>query len=502
MKFKMHWLIGIALLCALPSFSQTPVKRLTIGLSAGVREYQGDLGNDFYIGWLKPKFTGGINLGYYLSPSFDLGLMANYGMLKHYHRKSAYYDERFLESKMLDFSVFTRLKMNNGKILKENAFVGPYLLAGVGMYMANDNVTRGEIKNPSNVTSLDIPVGVGLRFRLSDAFSMHLQTTFHQGFKDTYDGKENSSRWYDKHLHHSLGLNYNFGKFSPRDSDGDGVPDFLDKCPDTKSGYKVDALGCPLDTDKDGLVDSEDACPDMAGTAALKGCPDSDGDGVADNADACPKVAGLSQFAGCPDSDGDGIEDYKDKCPNEKGLASTQGCPDSDGDGVIDANDQCPSVKGLAALAGCPDGDGDGVSDKEDKCPTVAGLLENKGCPAIKEEVKQKLSLAAKGVFFETGKDVIKKESFDDLDNLVAILNSEKDVNCNINGHTDNVGDEAKNVDLSKRRAEAVKAYLISKGIAAERLTAEGFGSSKPLADNKTAAGRALNRRVEFVLSY
>jgi len=119
----------------------------------------------------------------------------------------------------------------------------------------------------------------------------------------------------------------------------------------------------------------------LVGLSIKFGGTDTDGDGVFDKDDACPEVAGLEAFNGCPDADGDGIEDSKDACPNEAGTKELNGCPDSDGDGIVDGDDKCPKVAGLAALAGCPDSDGDGVADGDDSCPNEAGPAANKGCP-------------------------------------------------------------------------------------------------------------------------
>ncbi|MCX6270560.1 MAG: OmpA family protein [Bacteroidetes bacterium] len=236
----------------------------------------------------------------------------------------------------------------------------------------------------------------------------------------------------------------------------------------------------------------------MKGIAKFDGCPDSDGDGIPDSEDKCPTVAGIAAFQGCPDTDGDGIPDSEDKCPNVAGIAAFQGCPDTDGDGIPDAEDRCPTEKGPKATMGCPDRDNDGIPDIDDKCPDVPGIAANKGCPEIKEETRKVLAQALKGVQFETAKDVIKPPSFPILDNVVKVMQTNPEYILEINGHTDNQGDAAKNLDLSQRRANSVKVYLVKKGIAENRLIPTGFGQTVPVGDNKTAQGRAINRRVEF----
>jgi outer membrane protein OmpA-like peptidoglycan-associated protein len=233
---------------------------------------------------------------------------------------------------------------------------------------------------------------------------------------------------------------------------------------------------------------------------------DRDKDGVADNADKCPDVAGSAKFNGCPvpDSDGDGLNDEKDKCPNVPGTSKYQGCPvpDTDGDGINDDNDKCAAIKGLARYQGCPipDADNDGVNDEEDKCPSVAGTAENMGCPEIKQEVVEKINYAAKSIQYALGSAKILPSSFKALDEIVALMKADNTLMMDIEGHSDNAGTEARNKQLSTERANAVKTYLVSKGIAASKINAEGFGSEKPIADNNTKAGRAQNRRTEMKL--
>lgn len=256
---------------------------------------------------------------------------------------------------------------------------------------------------------------------------------------------------------------------------------------------------CPKDADGDGINDDVDKCPDIAGVAEFEGCipPDTDGDGVIDSKDECPEVAGT--INGCPDSDEDGIIDSKDKCPKVKGT-TIEGCPDSDGDGIIDADDPCPNVAG--SPSGCPDTDGDGVPDNKDSCPNEVGIASNKGCPELAEAEKQILKEALEGVNFLSGKDVLTEESKPKLHDVTTILNAHKGYKIKVSGYTDSSGKEESNLLLSKKRAAAVKAYLIEDGISESRIFDEGFGEADPVADNSTAAGRAKNRRVEFEIVY
>lgn len=308
----------------------------------------------------------------------------------------------------------------------------------------------------------------------------------------------------------------------PLDTDKDGVPDYLDKCPDTPQeaiGH-IDSVGCPKDTDGDGVPDYLDLCPntpeEAIGYTDSVGCPlDSDNDGVPDYLDKCPNTPadaiGFVDADGCPkDTDGDGVPDYLDKCPNTPAevKVDANGCPlDSDGDGVPDYLDQCPDTPkkaiGFVDEKGCPrDTDGDGVPDYLDECPYIVGLKANKGCPEVKREVRQLLQKAMQGIEFETGKATIKPKSYPLLDLIADIFIENSNYLIEVQGHTDNTGKLESNRRISQQRADAVKKYLIKKGVPAERLTAKGYGPDVPIADNKTAKGRQKNRRVQFKISF
>lgn len=309
-------------------------------------------------------------------------------------------------------------------------------------------------------------------------------------------------------------------KGCPVDTDGDGVPDYLDKCPDTPAeayGF-VDQNGCPLDTDGDGVPDYLDKCPNTPKAAIgfidKNGCPlDADADGVPDYLDKCPNTPAAVRVdsIGCPlDSDGDGVPDYCDKCFDTPAGAKVDslGCPlDSDGDGVFDYLDKCPNTpveaRGKVGLNGCPlDTDADGIPDYLDKCPTIPGVAVNNGCPEIKKEVKTLFKKALQGIQFATGKDLIIKKSYPILNQIAKVLIENPSYLIEIRGHTDNVGDPKLNQILSQKRAAAVLKYLVGKGIELKRMTANGYGDTLPVADNSTAEGRTLNRRVEFEISF
>ena len=286
------------------------------------------------------------------------------------------------------------------------------------------------------------------------------------------------------------------------DKDGDGVKDLADSCVSVKGDSSLN--GCP-DKDGDRIPDYKDACPDVKGVAYLFGCPDTDGDSISDENDACPEVKGLRASNGCPDTDGDGVSDDKDACPNLFGDALNKGCPDSDGDGVTDNLDSCVTMKGLPQFNGCPDTDNDQVPDHIDNCPLEPGSIQKMGCPEIDTnaviltpEEKKVINEAFSNLEFQSGTAQIAEKSLPSLVELAALLALRTAYNLEINGHTDNVGNAAKNLKLSQNRAVAVKDFIASKGVDYTRIKAKGFGSKKPIASNKTADGRQKNRRVEF----
>ena len=280
------------------------------------------------------------------------------------------------------------------------------------------------------------------------------------------------------------------------DRDGDKVIDSKDDCPDDAG--LVEFNGCP-DKDDDKIIDKNDDCPEIPGIAAFNGCPDTDGDGIKDSEDLCPEDAGPKENQGCPDTDNDGIFDYLDECPTEAGPQENKGCPwpDTDGDGLLDKDDKCPYNAGPAANQGCPyiDTDGDGVLDKDDECVNTPGPVENKGCPEVDLEV---LKRAFDALQFETSKAVIKDESFTSLEDLANYLVENPDFKLKIAGHTDSQGAAQSNLILSKKRAEAVRDFLESRGVAADRMIVQYYGEEKPIATNDTKEGREQNRRVDM----
>jgi len=278
------------------------------------------------------------------------------------------------------------------------------------------------------------------------------------------------------HLGLQAGLSFMLGKKKDGDRDKDGVKDSLDKCPDTPAGEQVDASGCtlPKDLDGDGVMDNVDAC---LGTPA--------GDRVDARGCSLPK-----------DADGDGVVDSADKCPNTPAGAKVDatGCqPDTDQDGVIDERDQCPNTPAGTPVDafGCSrDSDGDGVADGLDRCPGTPGgvAVDVNGCTS---RLQVGATLVLEGVNFETGKAVLLPASMAVLDRVIQGMNDNPTATIEVGGHTDNTGSRATNTRLAQDRANAVRDYLISKGVPGERLTAVGYGPDQPIADNATKEGRA-----------
>lgn len=335
---------------------------------------------------------------------------------------------------------------------------------------------------------------------------------------------------FDLHLGGVLGLfreDYNRYRWWPNaekqvDLDIKATPEASAYAELTWNGFII-----PQDDDRDGIKNKVDACPDRAededGFQDGDGCPDPDNDkdGVADAADRCPMQAedkdGFQDRDGCPDADNDrdGIADSEDKCPDEPQNAGTapgrDGCPnlDRDNDGFADASDRCPGEgedkDGFEDGDGCPevDNDRDGIPDSADKCPNVPEVVnrfaDEDGCPdSMAVQIEKGKTLVLKGVNFKTGSAELTPESFGILEGVASSLREIREAVIEVQGHTDNTGSAATNTRLSQRRAETVAKFLAQRGVAANRLRAVGYGPARPVASNKTAEGRALNRRVEL----
>lgn len=414
-------------------FAQNADKKWALGLGPGIYRNMNLEENDFLAEFY---------ISHYLSPTFDLMLKTDAG----------FNDDGF---DFMNPSLNLRLKFFNGKMLSETSAIQPYLFGGVGSLWDN------------HASGINFNAGVGSKFPLSPNTSLYLEA----GYKSGIEGERFVRDWEqeavtDNFLKLSGIIEFAFG--AAKDSDGDGVPDRLDECPDTPPGVEVDEKGCPLDRDGDGVPDYKDDCPDDPGDPKFNGCPDTDGDGIPDKDDDCPDTPGLAKFNGCPDTDGDGVPDIRDECPD-----TPKGCPVDD--------------------KGCPlDSDGDGVIDCEDRCPTEPGPASNDGCPDW-EEVKIKPT-----IYFEFDKSELTKEGKDKLDKVIETLSESKEYSVVVEGHTCNIGTDKYNMELSERRAESVVKYMLSKGINNAYVGSNYYGESQPAYPNNSVKNRELNRRVEF----
>ena len=307
------------------------------------------------------------------------------------------------------------------------------------------------------------------------------------------------------------------------DGDKDGVANKADRCPGTPRGKAVDASGCAasqLDADRDRVNDELDRCPgtpagepvDPNGCSA--GQKDADLDAIVDTGDRCPGTpAGERADAeGCSpsqkDDDKDGVMNPADRCPGTRPgeQVDSTGCPpgprDSDGDGVADTTDQCANTPAGEAVnpRGCPrDTDTDGISDARDHCPsTPAGQpVDENGCPILFQ--KGARTVVLRGVTFQTGKATLTPSARAVLRDIATQLVENPEYRVQISGHTDNTGTRAANLRLSLARARTVETFLEANGVPLRQVSSKGFGPDVPIASNKTAAGRAKNRRVELV---
>lgn len=328
----------------------------------------------------------------------------------------------------------------------------PFVLAGGGFFAMTQS-SMGKDTDPA------IHFGGGVKLALTDRVTLRadIRNTLLQKNR-LLPGVENGD--VINNVEFLGGISMTFGRTESRpvpvDSDGDGVPDDVDRCPNEPANT---ADGCPLpppaDQDHDGIPDDQDRCP----TEPEDGFP----------------------------------PEPKDGCPNK----------DLDRDGILVPDDKCPEVAGVAP-DGCPpkDSDGDGIIDSEDKCPnqpeTKNGFEDEDGCPDELPKEIAKFTGVIKGINFDFGKATLRPNSFPLLDDAVKVLTQYPKLRLRISGHTDNQGSKEVNQKLSEDRAAAVKTYLVEKGVEQARVETRGVGPDEPLEDNKTEAGRAKNRRIEF----
>ncbi len=447
-------LAALVILEAAAARAEPPPTRLLLG--GGVAVLPSELGGE------EERPNMGLGLGFRLEPRWLLELRGNL----------------ITKVKILSPGSVRRVSHAEANLTwmpLETRGVSPFITFGAGI---------AGITPPGASTSTKFAWngGGGLSFQLSERFSFRLEGRA-VGFrvpKPPGDVPRVS-------LEPLAAISLGFGG-PPADGDLDGVPDRLDHCPNTPAGARTDVNGCPIDSDGDGVPDGLDRCD-----GTTKGC----------NVDA----------GGCPtDDDGDGVCGGLDLCSDTpKGVpVDPGGCPtDSDGDGVPDGLDQCGATpKGCVVdSTGCPvDSDHDGVCDGLDKCSkTPAGVMVDRdGCPVTSRERETELletgMIRLEDVHFDTGKSVIRPESYRPLDEVGDIIARFPNLRIEIGGHTDSRGNQLKNMSLSKARAQAIRDYVLRKfpELEASQFKVVGYGQSQPIASNDTELGRARNRRVEF----
>ncbi len=468
---------------------------VSFGLRGGVAYYQGD---DFDSPSFKP--AAGFFGEYYLLNPLSLELGAGWLQLA---GKDGLAVPDF-ESELVNVSMLARLGLPSD-------YFRPYLAGGVAVI---DRIHHSLMESVDDL-SLTFPVGGGVEFKVADNTMLDVRGLYHFGQKDGMDYVWADAK--DKYLTGTLGLTWN--KPANLDKDGDGLLNSEEKQLGTDP--KV------ADTDGDGLSDGDEA--KVYFTDPLKA--DTDGDGISD-ADEVLKYKTNPLKA---DSDGDGINDkdeiekYQtnpieadtdgDGLSDGEEILTTKTDPlkkDSDGDGMSDYDE----VKVAKTDPLKKDTDGDGLSDSDEvKIHKTNPLVADSDGGSVNDGVEIKrgtnpldshddviLEVAEKGakvvldgIVFETNKAMITDQSAEVLEKAYQTLKAYPDLTVEIQGYTDSVGSRAYNIKLSQKRADAVKAYLVSKGIAASRITAKGYGPDSPVASNATPEGRQQNRRIEFM---
>ena len=409
----------------------------------------------------------------YSALSMDLWLHRTVGFQAAvlYGRLRADKNNEYFETEMEGAAVFLKLRP------LEKAVFSPYVMGG-GEYFRFNPTDKLGYPLPNNAAGVyeknrvGVPVGGGFSIFISDAFSIDLEGLYHFTLTDYIDDIARDELK-DTYLSVTLGLSLHLGK--AKDTDGDGIPDRSDADPlrpEDFDGYQ-DTDGAPdLDNDMDGVPDTQDGAPMIP----------EDRDGFEDE-DGVPD----------PDNDGDGILDVDDAAPNEAedvdNFQDKDGAPDldNDEDTVPDSTDECPGTDQTVA---------DGVDTRE----TLNGYEDKDGCPDIKPEIAVEKGevIVLEGVYFATGSSSLTANSRVILDKAFRTLRDNTHIEVEIRGHTDITGSYQTNMRLSKARADAVKLYLINKGIDAARVRTQGFGPDKPIAPNSTREGRSKNRRIEF----
>lgn len=446
---KLLMVVFLTGLLSVSAFADETAGKFGIGVKGGAITYRGDIAN--------PEIYGYYNVLAQYWFTNVVGVAFNYGK----GRLSAAEANHYFKTNIWNYTLLLKIKPFT------SCKLNPYLAIGYEMFDIHPKGRNGWGLPNYNAGKYDkinggIPLGVGFSYFLNEVLSLDAEFLAHVSTTDYVDDLKVGSRT-DSYLTAAIGLTFNLGK--PKDTDGDGIPDRIDKDPLHAEDFDhfQDEDGAPdLDNDQDGVPDKIDKAP----------LEPEDRDGYQDN-DGVPD----------PDNDGDGILDVNDKAPNQPedkdGFEDQDGVPDPDNDhdGIVDAKDKCP-----------------------DQAETVNGYEDNDGCPDKKPEiaVEKGKAIVLEGINFASGSAKLTANSKTILDKVVRTLRENPEIEVEIRGYTDNTGSYEGNVRLSQKRAEAVRDYLIANGIEASRIVAKGYGPANPIADNSTPEGRAKNRRIEF----
>lgn len=503
-------IICLVLLMSSNVFAQIFQRQIFTGLHGNATKLIGGVVDDSSV-----RVLGEFNGGYYITRKIGVGIEGGYGfvtvrdkdqlleIMSHLVSK----EEAPFKTTFIPISVFGRYNL-----IKDQNWI-PYLTAGMGVMMWNCETTEDytdeddlsvasgtEISSGNNFMA---NIGGGIEWEISRTVAIDFGVKYQRIFNQDQDMSGESTTDLARgdvqtgNLSAGIGFTLRFGGW--RDSDGDGIEDKLDKCPFIPEDFDnfEDEDGCPeWDNDGDALADSVETNTStfisVDNTGTDPNAADTDMDGVNDY----DEVYTYETDPLSVDTDADGLNDG-DEVNN---YQTNPNSADTDSDGLNDGDEIFTHQTDPKNA----DTDSDGFLDGDDKCPlepeTFNGFMDDDGCPDKKPEIvfEKKSPIILDGVNFKTGSSVLTNEAKNILGKVVRTLNDYKEMHLEISGHTDSSGSRALNMKLSRKRAESVRRFLINQGIENYRLRAIGLGPDHPVTSNKTKAGRAKNRRIEF----
>jgi outer membrane protein OmpA-like peptidoglycan-associated protein len=465
--------ISTALFCIAFLTLNAQMPKWEVGGFLGVSQYQGDISDMGSFDELNGGF--GLLVRRHISSNFALRGNLMFGKMSGKDANITRNASRgfTFSSPMTEISVVGEYDIFGHKRYADNKFLkkfSPYVFGGIGLltgvkpendYKLGTNARILSLINQDKAVAaqssfIAVPLGAGIKIDLNEQWNLNLEIGKRYTFSDNVDriSKSGNPDKSDTYLYGGAILGYRFGASTPKVA-------------------KPRVTTPPVIID-DSKVKAEAAAREAAARElAAK--------------ELAAKELAARQLAA------------REKAAADAAAEAARMKQDTDGDGVADANDKCPTIAGSAANNGCPlDSDGDGVADVNDKCPNQAGVASNNGCPEVTQEVKNVMVEAMEGVQFETGSSKLTAVSYTILNKVVSVMQNNPSLTLAVSGHTDNVGNESNNQKLSASRAAMCMKYLQSKGVAANRMTSAGYGSTQPIDENTTKKGRDRNRRVEF----